>query len=162
MFIILDEGTHQLELNPMMLTILGVVSGVLVVIILVLAAIRVHASRNRRRRSGGGSGRGSGGPGSDAGSGNKVVVTTIEELDLDHNVNTERNLMLLDSLQGGGSRHNPNSTKLNNGETSATVTGERIPFMHQSVTSGGGGNYVYKVLIIYSNPDLITTYFYYP
>ena len=150
---IVDEGTHQLELNPMMLTILGVVSGVLVVIILVLAAIRVHASRNRRRRSGGGSGRGSGGPGSDAGSGNKVVVTTIEELDLDHNVNTERNLMLLDSLQGGGSRHNPNSTKLNNGETSATVAGERIPFMHQSVTSGGGGNYILKVLISYSNPD---------
>lgn len=123
----------------MMLTILGVVSGVLVVIILVLAAIRVHASRNRRRRSGG-NGRGSGGPGSDAGSGNKVVVTTIEELDLDHNVNTERNLMLLDSLQGGGSRHNPNATKHNGGDGSSTA-GERVPFMHQSVASSGGGKY---------------------
>ena len=132
----------------MMLTILGVVSGVLVVIILVLAAIRVHASRNRRRRSGG-SGRGSGGPGSDAGSGNKVVVTTIEELDLDHNKminetmnhqNTERNLMLLDSLQSGGNRHNPNATKHNGGDGSSTA-GERVPFIHQSVASCGGGKY---------------------
>ena len=85
-------------------------------------------------------------------------MTTIEELDLDHNVNTERNLMLLDSLQGGGNRHNPNSTKLNSGETSATVSGERIPFMHQSVTSGGGGNYFLKVLISYSNPDHVRCY----
>ena len=120
----------------MMLTILGVVSGVLIVIILVLAAIRVHASRNRRRRSGGSGSRGSGGPGSDAGSGNKVVVTTIEELDLDHNVNTERNLMLLDPIQGSGSRHNPNATKLNNGEGS-NVPGERVPFIHPPGGVGG-------------------------
>ena len=128
-----------MELNPMMLTILGVVSGVLVVIILVLAAIRVHASRNRRRRSGS-SGRGSGGPGSDAGSGNKVVVTTIEELDLDHNVNTERNLMLLDSLGQGSAthRHNPNSTKLSNVDGNNTSV-ERVPFIHSSVPGGGGG-----------------------
>ena len=124
----------------MMLTILGVVSGVLVVIILVLAAIRVHSSRNRRRRASGG-GRGSGGPGSDAGSGNKVVVTTIEELDLDHNVNTERNLMLLDSIHGSGSRHNPNATKLNNGEGSSANM-ERVPFIHASASSGGGGEFL--------------------
>ena len=124
-----------MELNPLMLTILGVVSGILIVIILVLAAVRVHASRNRRRPSGG-SPR-SGGAGSDAGSGNKVVVTTIEELDLDHNVNTERNLMLLDPLQGCGNRHNTNSTKLNN--EGSNIAGERIPFLHPSVSSGVGG-----------------------
>ena len=40
-----------MELNPMMLTILGVVAGVLIVIVLVTAAIRIHTSRSRRRRS---------------------------------------------------------------------------------------------------------------
>jgi hypothetical protein len=40
-----------MELNPMMLTILGVVAGVLIVIILVTAALRIHTSRSRRRRN---------------------------------------------------------------------------------------------------------------
>ena len=35
----------------MMLTILGVVAGVLIVIILVTAALRIHTSRSRRRRN---------------------------------------------------------------------------------------------------------------
>ena len=124
-----------------MLTVLGVVSGVLIVIVLVLAAIRVHASRNRRRRGGGNGGRGSGGPNSDAGSGNKVVVTTIEELDLDHNINGERNLMLLDPLQSTGGRHTPSATKLSgNGGTSGT--GERVPFIQAAVPGGAGGKSV--------------------
>ena len=143
-FFIVDEGMHQLELNPLMLTILGIVAGVLIVIVLVLAAIRVHASRNRRRRGRGGGnsgvhGSGSvGGPGSDAGSGNKVVVTTIEELDLDHNVNSDRNLMLLDSLQvGGGARNLNSSAKL-----STSGNNERSPFI-QSLVPGNenGGRY---------------------
>ena len=46
-----DDGIHQMELNPMMLTILGVVAGVLIVIILVTAALRIHTSRSRRRRN---------------------------------------------------------------------------------------------------------------
>jgi hypothetical protein len=49
-----------MELNPLMLTILGVVAGVLIVIVLVTAALRIHTSRSRRRRSeaSGGHGRG--------------------------------------------------------------------------------------------------------
>ena len=51
---ILDNKLQGLEMNPWMLTLLGVGAGVLVVIVLVAVAIRVHASRGgragRRRR----------------------------------------------------------------------------------------------------------------
>ena len=64
-----------MELNPVMLTALGVVSGVLIVIVLVAIAIKVHSKRNRpggapgrRRRSNHG-----GAPGSEVSSGNKVI-----------------------------------------------------------------------------------------
>ena len=64
-----------MELNPVMLTALGVVSGVLIVIVLVAIAIKVHSKRNR---PGGAPGRGrrrsnhGGAPGSEVSSGNKV------------------------------------------------------------------------------------------
>ena len=68
----------------MMLTILGIIAGVLIVIIIVTLAIRIHASRSRGRlRTRASSEVGNGNP-----SGNKVVVTTIEELDIDHNSST--------------------------------------------------------------------------
>ena len=44
-FLFADGETHQIELDPLMLTILGVVAGVLIVIIIVTLAIRIHASR---------------------------------------------------------------------------------------------------------------------
>ncbi len=44
-FLFVDGRTHQIELDPLMLTILGVVAGVLIVIIIVTLAIRIHASR---------------------------------------------------------------------------------------------------------------------
>ena len=60
-----------MELNPWMLTLLGVGAGVLFVIILVALAIRVHAARGR-----------TGGRRCTESATNKVVVTTIEEMDL--------------------------------------------------------------------------------
>ena len=73
-FIITDGDARQIDLDPMMLTILGVVAGVLIVIIIVTLAIRIHASRSRGRlRTRAASEVGNGNP-----SGNKVVVTTIE------------------------------------------------------------------------------------
>ena len=49
-----DNKLQGMELNPWMLTLLGIGAGVLVVIVLVAVAIRVHASRGgragRRRR----------------------------------------------------------------------------------------------------------------
>ena len=73
-----------MDMDPMMLTILGIIAGVLIVIIIVTLAIRIHASRSRGRlRTRASSEVGNGNP-----SGNKVVVTTIEELDIDHNSST--------------------------------------------------------------------------
>ena len=74
-FCLLSDGdARQIDLDPMMLTILGVVAGVLIVIIIVTLAIRIHASRSRGRlRTRASSDVGNGNP-----SGNKVVVTTIE------------------------------------------------------------------------------------
>ena len=80
-FMLTDGDGHQIDLDPMMLTILGIVAGVLIVMIIVTLAIRIHASRSRGRlRARAASEVGNGNP-----SGNKVVVTTIEELDIDHN-----------------------------------------------------------------------------
>ena len=73
--IITDGDAHQIDLDPMMLTILGIVAGVLIVIIIVTLAIRIHASRSRGRlRTRAASSSEACGNGS---SGNKVVVTTI-------------------------------------------------------------------------------------
>ena len=44
-FLFADGESRQMELDPLMLTILGVVAGVLIVIIIVTLAIRIHASR---------------------------------------------------------------------------------------------------------------------
>ena len=44
-FLFADGEARQMELDPLMLTILGVVAGVLIVIIIVTLAIRIHASR---------------------------------------------------------------------------------------------------------------------
>ena len=72
-----------MELNPVMLTALGVVSGVLIVIVLVAIAIKVHSKRNR---PGGAPGRGrrrsnhGGAPGSEASSGNKVPCNLAQRV----------------------------------------------------------------------------------
>ncbi|XP_059088050.1 neural cell adhesion molecule 2-like [Tigriopus californicus] len=85
-----NNKLHQIsELNPWMLTLLGIGAGVLVVIVLVAIAIRFHVgrgSRSCRSRC-------------TESATNRVVVTTIEdEMDLDQNA---QRLMLLESRNGG-------------------------------------------------------------
>ncbi len=55
------ENQHrQLEVNPWVLTLLGVGAGTMAVVLLVGVAIRVHARRRGAERSGGGGGGGAG------------------------------------------------------------------------------------------------------
>ena len=90
-FLFLDGESHPMDMDPMMLTILGIIAGVLIVIIIVTLAIRIHASRSRGRlRTRASSEVGNGNP-----SGNKVVVTTIEELDIDHNSSTASLMVMM-------------------------------------------------------------------
>ena len=91
-----------MELNPLMLTLLGVGAGILVVVVLVAVAIRFHAARGRN-----------GGVGLryTESATNKVVVTTIEDLDLD-NGGSAQGLMLLTGGIHGNSCTPQSSDKL--------------------------------------------------
>ena len=125
-----------MELDPLMLTILGVVAGVLIVIIIVTLAIRIHAARSRSRlRGGAGSScRTTSNSGANNAGSNKVVVTTIEELDIDHNSSTA-SLMVLDDQQSVRSSGMRNSGSASTGLTVA-VAGKNanpdlVPFIQQ-------------------------------
>ena len=126
-----------MELDPLMLTILGVVAGVLIVIIIVTLAIRIHASRSRSRLRGGNQCRttsNSGAGANNAGS-NKVVVTTIEELDIDHNSSTA-SLMVLDdqqSVRSSGAMRNSGSasTGLTVAVAGKNANPDLVPFIQQ-------------------------------
>ena len=125
-----------MELDPLMLTILGVVAGVLIVIIIVTLAIRIHASRSRSRLRGGNQCRttSNSGAANNAGS-NKVVVTTIEELDIDHNSSTA-SLMVLDdqqSVRSSGAMRNSGSasTGLTVAVAGKNANPDLVPFIQQ-------------------------------
>ena len=128
-----------MELDPLMLTVLGVIAGVLIVIIIVTLAIRIHASRSRCRLRGSIRGSNDGvQPGGQSGgaSGNKVVVTTIEELDIDHNSSTA-SLMVMDHRDN--SEHSVRSEALrSSASTGLTVAvsnaknnPDLVPFIQQ-------------------------------
>ncbi len=136
-----DGDDHPLELDPLMLTILGIVAGVLIVIVIVTLAIRIHASRSRGRLRGGGlrtSADGGSAGGANSG-GNKVVVTTIEELDIDHHSSTA-SLMVMD--HGGLHRGSEQSVRsssnaLRSSSSASTSLGAKqnnpdlVPFIQQ-------------------------------
>ena len=149
--IITDGDAHQIDLDPMMLTILGIVAGVLIVIIIVTLAIRIHASRSRgrlRTRAASSSEVGNG-------SGNKVVVTTIEELDIDHNSSTA-SLMVVDhqgsdhSIRSGGLRSSASaSTGLTVAVTGKNVAGgnpDLVSFIQQQPTNSKFITYIVHTL----------------
>ena len=152
--IITDGDAHQIDLDPMMLTILGIVAGVLIVIIIVTLAIRIHASRSRgrlRTRAASSSEVGNG-------SGNKVVVTTIEELDIDHNSSTA-SLMVVDhqgsdhSIRSGGLRSSASaSTGLTVAVTGKNVAGgnpDLVSFIQQQPTNSKFITYIHTLGILF-------------
>ena len=152
--IITDGDAHQIDLDPMMLTILGIVAGVLIVIIIVTLAIRIHASRSRgrlRTRAASSSEVGNG-------SGNKVVVTTIEELDIDHNSSTA-SLMVVDhqgsdhSIRSGGLRSSASaSTGLTVAVTGKNVAGgnpDLVSFIQQQPTNSKFITYIDTLGILF-------------
>jgi hypothetical protein len=123
----------------MMLTILGVVAGVLIVIVLVTLAIRIHSSRSRARLRGGCS-RTASADGSANQGGNKVVVTTIEELDIDHNSSTA-SLMMMD--HGANDSMRSSSGGLRSSASASTgltvaVTGKNNPDLVPFLQTSGG------------------------
>ena len=126
-----------MELDPLMLTVLGVVAGVLIVIIIVTLAIRIHAARSRSRlRGGAGSScRTTSNSGANNAGSNKVVVTTIEELDIDHNSSTA-SLMVLDdqqSVRSSGAMRNSGSasTGLTVAVAGKNANPDLVPFIQQ-------------------------------
>ena len=126
-----------MELDPLMLTVLGVVAGVLIVIIIVTLAIRIHAARSRSRlRGGAGSScRTTSNSGANNAGSNKVVVTTIEELDIDHNSSTA-SLMVLDdqqSVRSSGAMRNCGSasTGLTVAVAGKNANPDLVPFIQQ-------------------------------
>lgn len=132
-----DGDAHPLELDPLMLTILGVVAGVLIVIIIVTLAIRIHASRSRSSRLRNGRSGDSGSNAGSAGGGqNKVVVTTIEELDIDHHSSTA-SLMVMDHRGSDHSLRSNNIRSSNSNSTGLTVAvsssknPDLVPFIQQ-------------------------------
>ena len=119
-----------MELDPLMLTILGIVAGVLIVIVIVTLAIRIHASRSRGRRTGGQNTNASS-------AGNKVVVTTIEELDANDHHSSTASLMVMDRHRGSDQSVRSLRTS-NSAATGLTVAvsnknnPDLVPFIQQS------------------------------